>query len=156
MVAALTEINHFLRRSGHIDQAAGVQVWGGRMADMAVLRHEEGVRLDPDRLMALYEDLGEAGAENVVSRAMEELSHRMAEMQRQYQRLEIEAFCRNARSLGRVAVQVGMTSLARVAQDVADCAATGDAVALAATWARLSRLSDQSLVAVCDLQDMSV
>lgn len=126
------------------------------MAEMSALRHEEGVRLDPDRLMALYEDLGEAGAENVVSRAMEELSHRLAEMQRQYRDVEIDRFCRNARSLSRVAGQVGMVSLARVAQDVADCAASGERVALAATWARLQRLSDQSLVAVWDLQDISI
>lgn len=126
------------------------------MAEFAALRHEEGVRLDPDRLMALYEDLGEAGAENVVSRAMEELSHRMGEMLVQFRSNDAERFCRNARSLARVAGQVGMISLARVAQDVADCAGSGERVALAATWARLQRLSDRSLVAVWDLQDLSI
>ncbi len=126
------------------------------MAELSALRHEEGVRLDPDRLMALYEDLGEAGAENVVSRAMDELSHRMREMQLQFRNAEIERFCRNARSLSRVAGQVGMVSLARVAQDVADCAGLGEQIALAATWARLQRLSDQSLVAVGDLRDISI
>ena len=106
--------------------------------------------------MALYEDLGEAGAENVVSRAMDELSFRMNEMIGQYSDRDTERFCRNARSLCRVAGQVGMTSFSRVAQDVADCAAAGEPVALAATWARLQRLSDKSLVAVWDLQDISV
>ena len=126
------------------------------MAELAALRHEEGVRLDPDRLMALYEDLGEAGAENVVSRAMDELAHRINEMQGQFRDQDMEPFCRNARSLGRVAAQVGMTSLARVAQDVSDCAAMGEETALAATWARLQRLGDCSLVAVWDIQDMSI
>jgi len=126
------------------------------MADLAVLRHEEGVRIDSDRLMALYDDLGAAGAEGVVSRAMEELTRRMSEMQDQFRSQELVTFSRNARSLGRVAGQVGMTSLARVAQDVADCVARGEAVALAATWARLARIGDRSLVAVWDMQDMSV
>lgn len=126
------------------------------MADMAALRHEEGVRLDPDRLMALYEDLGEAGAENVVTRAMEELSFRMAEMQEQFRTGDMDGFARNARSLGRVAGQVGMVTLSRVSRDVAECAARGDTVATAATWARLARISDRSLVAAWDMQDMSV
>jgi hypothetical protein len=126
------------------------------MADMAALRHEEGVRLDPDRLMALYEDLGEAGAENVVTRAMEELSFRLAEMREEFRSEDMERFARNARSLGRVAGQVGMVTLAGVSRDVADCAARGDKVATAATWARLERISDRSLVAAWDTQDVSV
>lgn len=139
-----------------IARAAGVQMIGGMMADMAALRHEEGVRLDPDRLMALYEDLGEAGAENVVTRAMEELAFRMSNMQEEFRTNDMETFARNARSLARVAGQVGMITLARVSRDVADCAAKGDAVAVAATWARLGRISDRSLVAAWDMQDMSV
>ena len=126
------------------------------MADMAALRHEEGVRLDPDRLMALYEDLGEAGAENVVTRAMEELAFRMSDMQEEFRTGDMETFARNARSLARVAGQVGMVTLARVSRDVAECAALGDMVAVAATWARLGRISDRSLVAAWDIQDMSV
>ena len=126
------------------------------MGELAVLRHEEGVRLDAARLMALYDDLGETAAETVMCRAMEDLSARVAEMQRQFRCGETDAFGRNARSIGRVAAQVGMSSLARVAQDVADCAALGETVALAATWARLERLGYRSLVAVWDLQDMSV
>jgi len=126
------------------------------MADMAALRHEEGVRLDPDRLMALYEDLGEAGAENVVTRAMEELAFRMSGMQEEFRTGDLDGFARNARSLSRVAGQVGMVTLARVSRDVADCAAQGDHVAVAATWARLGRISDRSLVAAWDMQDMSV
>ena len=62
----------------------------------------------------------------------------------------------NARSLGRVAGQVGMVTLARVACDVAECAGRGDTVAAAATWARLERISDRSLVAAWDMQDISV
>lgn len=126
------------------------------MAELSVLRHDEGVRIDSDRLMALYDDLGAAGAEAVICRAMDELSHRMQDMRDQVASQDFAGFSRHARCLGRVAGQVGMTLLARVAFDVADCGAGGDRVALSATWARLSRIGDRSLVAVWDMQDMSV
>lgn len=60
------------------------------------------------------------------------------------------------RTLARLAVQVGMTSLARVAGDVAQCAARGDLVGQSATLARLVRIGDRSLTAVWDLQDVSL
>ena len=52
------------------------------MARLAVLHHEEGVRLNPDCLVALFEELGEAGAEQVVARAMRELNARLVELRR--------------------------------------------------------------------------
>ena len=125
------------------------------MAEMTWLRHDEDVRLDTGHLMALYDDLGEAAADGVVGRAMDELAVRVAEMAAQRATADPGDFCRNARGLGRIAGQIGMSSFARVAQDVAECALAGDAVALAATWARLQRIADRSLVAVWDMQDIS-
>ena len=60
------------------------------------------------------------------------------------------------RALARLAAQVGMTSLSRVAEDVAQCAARGDLVGQSATLARLVRIGDRSLTAVWDLQDVSL
>ena len=88
------------------------------MAILAVLRHDEGVRLDPDRLVALYSDLGEAGAEQVVCRAMEELAGRLTEIQRFADDGDIAAMTRSARLLVKVAEQIGMLTFARVAGDV--------------------------------------
>lgn len=126
------------------------------MAKLAVLHHEEGVRLNPDCLVALYAELGEAGAEQVVVRAMEELNARLGEMQRLADAGDADGLARSARLLEKVAAQIGMTSFAGVARDVTRAATKGDAVAQAATMARLMRIGDRSLNAVWDLKDMTV
>lgn len=126
------------------------------MAILAVLRHDEGVRLDPDRLVALYSDLGEAGAEQVICRAMEELAGRLTEIQRFADDGDIAAMTRSARLLVKVAEQVGMLTFARVAGDLLRATAAGDRAAGAATLARLVRIGDRSLSAVWDLRDMTV
>lgn len=125
-------------------------------AEVSALRHEEGVRLDPDRIGALYAELGHRSAESVVCRAMEELAVRITDMQAFHARGEFEAVQRSGRLLAKVADQVGMTSLARVAGDVCHCAEGRDPAALGATLARLVRIGDRSLTAIWDLQDMSI
>lgn len=126
------------------------------MAKLAVLHHDEGVRLDPDCLVALYSNLGEAGAEQVVCKAMEELAARLTEMQRFADEGRTPALVRSARLLIKVAAQIGMLSFARVAGDVVAAANAGDPAGQAATLARLVRIGDRSLNAVWDLRDMTV
>ena len=126
------------------------------MSVLAVLRHEEGVRLDPDPLVALYSELGENGAERVICRAMEELASRLSEMMRHADEGRPEALICSARLLGKVAGQIGMATLVRVAADVVRTAETADLTAQAATLARLVRIGDRSLTAVWDLRDMTI
>lgn len=126
------------------------------MANLAVLHHEEGVRLNPDCLVALYEELGEHGAEQVVARAMRELNARLMELQRHAGEGDLAALTRDARMLAKVAEQIGMTTFARVARDVIGATEAGNAVARAAILARLLRIGDRSLNAVWDLRDMTV
>ena len=121
-----------------------------------MLRHEEEVRLNPDRLDQLFVQLGEAGAQNVVCRAMEELAVRLSSLEECHRAGRAEMVRKGAKSLIAIADQIGMQSLARVAGDVRDCADRGDGVALAATLRRLVRIGDRSLTAVWDLQDLSV
>lgn len=120
------------------------------------LRPDESVRLERGRLAALYASLGEVHAEEIICRAMEELAMRLALMERAYASGETKALARGARGLVAIADQVGMTSLARVAGDVAVCAERGDTPAIAATLSRLLRISDRSLTAVWDPADLSV
>lgn len=126
------------------------------MTEPAILLHEEVVRLDPDRIGALYNQLGDVGAENVVCRAMEELAIRMSDLPPLLRKNDLTQLAKIARSLVGIAEQIGMMTLARVARDVATCAHNGDLAALGATMARLSRIGDRSLAAVWDMQDMSV
>jgi len=126
------------------------------VADISCLHHQEGVRLDPVRLVALYAELGEARAEVVIGRAMEELAAKLLALQRVASAQARAPVIAGADQLCALAAQVGMTSLVDVGHDVAACAQAGDAAALAATLARLVRIGDRSLTAVWDLQDMSL
>ncbi len=123
------------------------------MAYFATLNHEEQVRLDPDSLESLYSELGPAGAENVVCRAMEELALRLADLAALHRTGRLQELAHVARSLIAISSQVGLASFARVSRDVADCAESGDQIALGATLCRLERIGDRSLTAVWDLQD---
>ncbi|WP_318338533.1 hypothetical protein [Defluviimonas sp. D31] len=112
--------------------------------------------MDPDCLVALYAELGEVGAERVLGRAMEELNARLTEMQRFVDEGRTAQLTRSARLLIKVAEQIGMPSFARVADDVVRATEAGDNAAQAATLARLIRIGDRSLNAVCDLRDLTV
>lgn len=123
--------------------------------EIAVLRQDEVVRLDPERVMALYGELGERAAEEVIERAMQEMALRLGAMERDWRRRDLAGLGRNARSIARLAHQVGMATMARVAADVAGAAAAMDVTACSATFARLRRIGDRSLAALWDLRDMS-
>lgn len=126
------------------------------MPVLAILRHEEGVRLNPVPLVALYSELGQSGAERVIARAMEELATRLSEMLKHADEGRSDLLIRAARLLSKVADQVGMATLARVAGDVVATAETDDFTAQAATLARLARIGERSLTAIWDLRDMTV
>lgn len=114
------------------------------------------MRLDADRLEELFTQLGEAGAEDVICRALEELAARLSHTERCYREMRFEEMRKSARSLIAIAEQIGMQLLADVARDVTRCIDAGDGAALSATQARLLRIGDRSLGEVRDLQDLSI
>ncbi len=126
------------------------------MTLVATLVQAEKVRLDQDQLTALYRQLGHAGAEDVVCRAIEELAVRLSHCERLWRQDDHPALRKSARSLIAIAEQIGMNTLARVAGDVTNAVDAGDAAAVAATLYRLIRIGERSLTAVWDLQDLSV
>lgn len=111
--------------------------------------------LDPDRLQQLYEQLGDAEAEDVVCRAMEEVAVRLSHTERLYRQERMRDMRKSANSLIAISEQIGMNALAQVARDVTRCIDIGDIVALGATLARLLRVGERSLTAIWDLQDVS-
>lgn len=121
-----------------------------------MLKQEEAVRLDAGQLEKLYEELGEAGAEDVVCRALEELAVRLAQTERAWRAAQLGTMRKSARSLVAIAEQIGMNTLARVAGDVTVCADSGDHIALAATVTRLVRIGERSLSEIWDLQDLTL
>lgn len=118
------------------------------------IRPTEQVIVDQDRLGALYHQLGEAGAEEVVCRALEELAVRLSQSHALYRQGEWAALRKNSRSLIAIAEQIGMHALARVAGDVTDCLDRADGIAVAATLSRMIRVGERSLTAVWDMHDM--
>lgn len=121
-----------------------------------MLRQDEVVRVNPDRLEELYRQLGQAGAEDVVCRALEELAARLSHTERCYRELRHHDMRKSARSLVAIAEQIGMSLLAQVALDVTICIDAGDKIALSATMARLLRIGERSLTQIWDLQDLSI
>ena len=134
----------------------GRDVKGVMVEVVMMVMPDERVRLDQDRLGDLYAQLGEVGAEDVVCRAMEELAARLMQTARMYRQGDLPDLRKSARSIAAIADQIGMQVLARVARDVTACVDTADSHGLAATLARLMRIGERSLTAVCDLKDLSV
>ena len=120
------------------------------------MRPTEQVCVDEERLGTLYAQLGEAAAEDVVCRAMEELALRMSHCDRLYRTSKWEDLRKNSRSLIAISDQVGLKKLADVAKDVMHAIDQRDEVAVAATLTRLLRIGERSLTAIWDSQDLSV
>lgn len=120
------------------------------------IRMKETVHVDQDRLAALYAELGETDAEDVVCRAMEELALRLSHCSRLFNASNQTELRKCARSLIAIADQIGMHVLSRVAGDVISAIDSADAPATAATLARLIRIGEQSLTAIWDLQDITI
>ncbi len=115
------------------------------------IRPMETVNVDEERLGTLYAQLGEAGAEDVVCRALEELAMRMTHCDKLYQEESWPELRKNTRSLIAIADQIGMAKLSAVANDVTQCIDNNDWTALAATLSRLLRIGERSLIAIWDI-----
>jgi hypothetical protein len=125
---------------------------GVTVEQVTLLKQDERVRLDPQRLDTLFDQLGETGAEDIVCRALEELAARLSHAERCYREGRIADMRKSSRSLIAIADQVDMSLLAGVAGDVTASIDAGDHVALAATFARLLRIGERSLCEIWDVQ----
>lgn len=125
---------------------------GVTVEQVTLLKQDERVRLDPQRLDTLFDQLGETGAEDIVCRALEELAARLSHAERCYREGRIADMRKSSRSLIAIADQVGMSLLAGVAGDVTASIDAGDHVALAATFARLLRIGERSLCEIWEVQ----
>lgn len=126
------------------------------MNDVVQIQLSETIQLDQNRLGTLYAQLGEASAENVVCRAMEELAVRMAQCDTLWRAQNFEQLRKHARSLIAIADQIGMDDLAQVARDVTNCIDARDNIAVAATLSRMLRIGERSLSAIWSLDDLSL
>ncbi len=126
------------------------------MGEIIHLRPEEPVRLDRDQLELLVLQMGPVGADQLVGHAMEELAVLLARLERHHRSGAIAEVEQAVKGLIAIARQTGMTTLARIGRDVLSLIDSHDGPAYCAALARLVRAGESSLVAVWDLQDMTV
>lgn len=126
------------------------------VANILTVKHRENVHLDPQKLTELYSQLGEASAEDVVCRAVEEMAVRLTHCERLWRQNDIQNLRKSARSLIAISEQIGMNAMARIAEDVTSAIDCEDAPAVAATLFRLIRVGETSLTAVWEQQDLSI
>jgi len=126
------------------------------MEIVTVLRHEETVRINPDRLTELFLNLGETAAEEFICRAVEDLAIKISEIKRAASNKQYDLLQLSSEQVAEIATRVGLTSLARVALDVDYCLKIETDTALSAIVARLIRIGEMSLLKVWDERDLSV
>lgn len=134
--------------------ARGGNDWG--MLMIQTLRLSEKARLDKNRLSEIVARLGSRGADDLISRTMEELAVQLAKVHKGFARGSTHEVHMAARKISEFSAHVGMPSLSAVASDVTRLAQENDGAAFAATVARLGRIGESSLMKVWDLQDLSM
>lgn len=126
------------------------------MANLMVLSVQEPVQVDARRLAEIVDELGETAAHDVICVALEQLAQALSDARQAALTGDMAELASRAEMLSRLAWQVGLTSLAGVAVDVAACAERRDGIGLAATLARLMRIGNRSLTEIWDeRQDLS-
>lgn len=126
------------------------------MSNVTRLHLVEDVQFERARQIALVQALGEAEADRVIGRAIEEIAVRLTRIERAYAQGELFRVEKGARGLAAIAEQTGLPTVRRLALVVADLTATNDPPALAANISRLIRVGEISLVTIWDVQDISV
>ncbi len=126
------------------------------MTTLAILRHEEAIRVDAACLVAIYVGRAKAEAEEVLGRGIEELAARVAEITLHHDRGNRVGLVRSTRLAVRLAGRLGMKSFTRVAGDLIAAAESGDRPGQAAIHARLLRIVARSEAALLDLRDMTM
>lgn len=120
------------------------------------LQSKETVRLDHVQLEELYLQLGPSGADKIVNQSLEELAIGLSLIKQTHTAGRVAETKEHVQNLVGIAQKLGMTTLARICLDALDLLGTTDIPAAAAVLARLNRIGEGSLIAVWDLQDMSV
>ncbi|MEM7192883.1 MAG: hypothetical protein AAF405_08495 [Pseudomonadota bacterium] len=118
--------------------------------NVTVLTQSEEVRLDIEQIGVLYRSYGADEAERRMTVAAERLAIALAEIGERAPS-EPEFGLSAISGVERLATELGMVALARVARDVTDSGRRGDTNAFHATLARLLRLGETSLAAMWGL-----
>lgn len=112
--------------------------------------------LDYERLAMLYVQLGDAAADAVINRAMEELAVRLEHAERVYRHGQLSDLHKCTDAMVIISDQIGLCTLSLVAEAVGQCIDNADANALGATLHRLIRTGANSLTEIWEQQGVSI
>lgn len=121
---------------------------------VSVLKMQEPVYVNHDRVHQLNRQLGEDTTRSILARAIEEAAVRLEHIGRTHTASALDEMTRCTRSLVGISDQIGLDTLTMVAEDVLSCLDACNSVATAATTARLLRIGERSLREICDLQGL--
>ena len=107
--------------------------------------HVETILVDRRRIAELCREYGLRNAELHMMDRVNEISQDLLRIDDIYHNGSAASMIARAQVLSESAAEIGLTTLARVARDVAICARSGDGVAFAAVWARLGRAGERSI-----------
>jgi len=122
---------------------------------VAVLEPREVIFQDVEAVAQIYRNLGAPLAEQLVTRALGELALTMASIAEKVRAQDLRDLARQLARLRRLAEDIGLVSLARVAGDARICLERADSTAFAAVWARLLRIAAQSFAGELGSADVS-
>ncbi|WP_254054527.1 hypothetical protein [Roseovarius sp. EL26] len=126
------------------------------MERIVVLDHGDFEKFDIDQLEELHQHLGQACADDVICRVLEELATLLSRVERCCREGRRRDMRKHVRILAQLAGQIGLPVVARVARDVMHCIDSEDLVALSATLERLVRTGERSLIEIWDLKDLPI
>jgi hypothetical protein len=124
--------------------------------ELSRLIPRERVSLNRGPIEGMCRTLGAERAEALVGGAMEELAVWVSRSEKLCRAGNRDELGRLARLTSTVGLKLGMDDLARVSDAVAELAPHSDEATLAAVTARMVRVGEGSLVAIWELQGLSV
>lgn len=120
-----------------------------------MLRQEEPLRLDSERLADMFVELGEARATHLVSLSIQRLEELIESLDLAVAQIRHGDCTDLAGQIGALGDALGLLSMSNAAWNLSRAVQSGDAVAMAATLARLQRVSTRSFRLAEELQHRS-
>jgi hypothetical protein len=147
--------NQFFSTPGQHGPGLVCRKQGFVMGKVMPLIPQEVVLQDVEAIAVIYRNLGAPTAEQMVTRALGELALLLAALADRVRGQDMRDLAPHLARLGRLAGDLGLTSLALVARDAQACLQRPDDTAFAAVWARLLRVAERTLSPGPDRVDQS-
>lgn len=119
------------------------------------LKMSEDVKIQPKSIKVLQKNLGLEGWQDVIERAVYEMSERLGRLEQAVLNDEVEKIRRISKSLIGISDQVGLDLFSKIAADVVYCSDKNDIAAVYSVTTRLLRVGEASLFAAVESSHLS-